>query len=84
MAARGETADHVVAVLRGDEVAVCVWLEGGGRANATREHRGEDGGVTTGTPLMDAADEGHEQVVDLLIQRSAEINAQDSDGDTAR
>ena len=33
MAARGETAetaDHVAAVLRGDEVAVRVWLEGGG------------------------------------------------------
>ena len=58
MAAFGETAerlDHVVAVLRGDEVAVRVWLEGGGRANATRERRGEEGGVTTGvTLLMDA------------------------------
>ena len=57
--ARGELAepaDHVAAVWRGDKVAVRVWLEGGGRANATRELRVEEGQVTTGvTLLMDAA-----------------------------
>ena len=79
-----EMADHVAAVCRGDEVAVRVWLEGGGRANATRERRGEDGEVTTGvTLLMDAALEGHERVVEVLLQHGAEANVQDSFGETA-
>ena len=84
MAAAGETpqtADFLGAVLRGDEVAVRVWLEGGGRANATRERRNEDGGATTGIPLLtDAAGFGHERVIEVLLQHGAEINLQDSDG----
>ena len=44
------------AVQRGDELTVRSCLEGGGRANATREVRSKDGDVTTGvTLLMDAA-----------------------------
>ena len=61
-----------------------MWLEGGGRANAARKHLDEDGEVTTGvTLLMDAAENGHERVAELLLQRGAEVNLQNSDGWTA-
>ena len=72
------------AVLRGDEAAVRSWLERGGRANTAREAQDEDGEVVTGvTLLMSAAQEGHERVVDLLLQHGAEINLQSSEGGTA-
>ena len=55
---------------RGDEAAVLAWLDCGGRVNATCGE-GEMSGVTV---LMLAAGNGHERVVDLLLQRGAEIN----------
>ena len=64
---------------RGDEAAVLAWLDSGGRVNATCGE-GEMSGVTV---LMLAAGNGHERVVELLLQRGAEINKQDSDGWTA-
>ena len=51
------------AVLRGDEAAVRLWLERGGRANTARE----EGKVIGVTLLMDAAVQGHERVAALLI-----------------
>ena len=41
------------------------------------------GDVSGITALMAAAQEGHERVVKLLLQRGAEINKQKSDGFTA-
>ncbi len=55
---------------RGDEAALLSWLESGGRVNATCV-AGDASGVTA---LMLAAQEGHERVVELLLQRGAEIN----------
>ena len=55
------------------------WLEDGGRADATCER----GGVSGVTLLMFAARKGHERVVELLLQRGAEINLQSSEGVTA-
>jgi len=68
----------VAAAERGDEAAVLAWVDGGGRANAllTRRRAGF-------TLLQVAAISGHERVVDLLLQRGAEINMQDSNGGTA-
>ena len=81
------------AALVGDEAAVRSWLERGGRANIKRED-GEVTGVTLlmdtagqgsngATALMLAAGNGHERVVELLIQRGAEVNLQNSEGATA-
>ena len=55
------------------------WLDSGGRADATYE-RGKVSGFTL---LIAAARYGHERVVDLLLQRGAEVNLQDSDSWTA-
>ena len=54
------------------------WLEGGGRVDATYE-RGEVSGITL---LMGAANYRHERVVELLLQRGAEINLQKRNGRT--
>ena len=69
----------VLAAERGEEEAVLAWLDGGGRADATYERRG----VSGITLLMGAAFNGHERVVELLLQHGAEINLQRSDGWTA-
>ena len=55
------------------------WLEGGGLADATYERHG----VSGLTLLMGAAYRGHERVIELLLQRGAEINQQASNGVTA-
>ena len=55
------------------------WLEGGGPVDATCE-RGQASGITL---LMAAASRGHERVVELLLQRGAEINLQSGVGWTA-
>ena len=67
------------AVLQSDETAVRSWLERGGRANTAREY----GEVTGVTLLMDAAGQGQERVVELLLQRGADINTQSINGLTA-
>jgi len=73
-------SDQVVeAAKRGEEAAVLAWLDSGGRADATYE-RGKVSGFTL---LIAAARYGHERVVDLLLQRGAEVNLQDSDSWTA-
>ena len=60
----------------GDEAALLAWLDSGGRVNATC---GTD--VSGVTVLMLSAQGGHERVaVELLLQRGAEINLQNSDG----
>ena len=69
----GDAAEH------GDEAALLAWLDSGGQVNAT--HRvGDVHGITA---LMHAAHQGHERVVDLLLQHGAEINLQDGNGTTA-
>ena len=68
----------MLAAERGEEAALA-WLDGGGRVDATCE-RGQASGITL---LMAAASRGHERVVELLLQRGAEINLQSSDGVTA-
>ena len=55
---------------RGDDAALLSWLESGERVNATCRAAGKSG-ITT---LMLAAQEGHERVVELLLQRGAEID----------
>ena len=79
-----QPAPYVDAVLRGDEAAVRSWLEGGGRVNATREIWYKSGVVISGaTLLMDAAKNGHERVVEMLLQRGADVNLQNIVGVTA-
>ena len=66
----------VLAAEGGEEEAVLAWLEGGGRADATYG-RDEVSGLTL---LMGAARYGRERLVDLLLQRGAKVNLQNSDG----
>ena len=67
------------AALQGDEAALLAWSDSGGQVNATCVV--DD--VSGVTALMAAARYGHERMVDLLLQRGAEINKQKSDGFTA-
>ena len=69
----------VLAAEHGEEEAVLEWLDGGGRADATYERDG----VRGITLPMGAANQDQARVVELLIQRGAEINLQNSVGDTA-
>ena len=63
----------------GDAEAVLAWLDGGGRVN-----EGFSGGERDGvTLLMGAAVNGHERVVDILLQRGADANLKNSRGGTA-
>ena len=55
------------------------WIDSGGRADATYER----GGVSGQTLLMDAAFNGHERVVELLLRHGAKVNQQSSSGLTA-
>ena len=73
------TLDVVLAAERGEEAPLLAWLAGGGRVDATYER----GGVSGITLLMFAAIHGHERMVELLLQRGAEANLQNSKGDTA-
>jgi len=65
----------------GDEIAVHSWLDGGGNANST--FNAEDASVWGITLLMAAAEKGHSGVVDLLLQRGANVNQQNSKGQAA-
>jgi len=67
------------AAFQGEEAALLAWLDSGGQVNATCR-MGDVSGVTA---LMLAAVGGHERAVELLLQRSAEIDQQDSIGVTA-
>ena len=73
----GSLPDEVTdAAGRGDEAALLAWLDRGGQINAID-------GANSDTALMNAAYFGHERVVEVLLQRGAEINKQSSHGDTA-
>ena len=69
----------MAAAERGDAEAVRAWLDGGGQASATFE-LGYENELSL---LMIAADNGCEEVVDLLLQSGAEVDQEDSDGRTA-
>ena len=64
---------------RGEEAALLAWLDSGGQVNATCRK----GAVSSITALLVAAGNGQERVVDLLIQRGAEVDLQSSAGHTA-
>ncbi|EOD41873.1 hypothetical protein EMIHUDRAFT_431850 [Emiliania huxleyi CCMP1516] len=67
------------AARQGEEAALLAWLDGGGRVDANFTLRG----CERCTLLMTAARQGHERVVELLLQRGAEVNVVDSLGGTA-
>ena len=68
--------DLIPAVKRGDIVRVHELLDSGEDPN-TREH------YTYRTALMIASEYGHTEIVELLLDRGADINGQDNSGDTA-
>ena len=70
--------EAALAAAEGDEAALLAWLDSGGRVNACGA-----GDVSGLSALMGAAQFGHERVVDLLLQRGADVNLQDSKGVTA-
>ena len=84
--ARAAPAKVVAAARRGDDAAVLAWLDGGGRADATYGHHLSDGwwsGQSDLSLVMAAASQSHERVVDLLIQRGADVDLQSRVGYTA-
>ena len=63
--------DEVVAAVRGGELAVLkAWLDGGGQATATFDNNGNEVTLLT-CACSYAKTVGHEQLVELLIQRGA-------------
>jgi len=70
-------AKVVAAARRGDDAAVLAWLDGGGRADATYAYNDQIGRSELSL-LMAAASRGHERVVEVLLQRGAEIDVQSS------
>jgi len=84
------------ACLLGNAAVVSEWLDRGGEASPTYDdgpwvttrrpqlqHRRAWSGVRGMTLLAAAAGEGHAHVVELLLQRGAEVGAQTSEGHTA-
>ena len=72
------------AVGSGDVRATARWLDVGGNVNSTIFVARSDGKVTTQyTMLMRASAKGHHRLVELLLQRGANVNLQDSDGNSA-
>ena len=70
----------VVAAAEAGKVGVVqTWLTGAGRVNATCQHRG----LRDCTLLMIATSYGHKQLVEMLLKRGAEADAQNSNGGTA-
>jgi ankyrin repeat protein len=64
------------AVINDDEAAVVAWLESGGQVDALWED--PDGSSEGSTLLMQATRVGHEHLVDLLLERKAGIDLQNS------
>ena len=66
----------------GNNEVVAAWLDGGRRrVDATYDL--PDGSSRGRTLLMHASANGHERLVEMLLQRGAALDLQDSDGDTA-
>ena len=61
------------AIKRGDTLQIAHYLESGGDANLSESASGS-------TLLMLAAQEGQSPIVDLLLERGVDINAQDTHG----
>lgn len=66
---------------RGDLPSVVAWLDSGGSADAAWEE--DDGYIRGATMLMHASAYGHEDLVDLLLNRGASLDLQVSDGGCA-
>jgi ankyrin repeat protein len=69
--------DMISAVLRGDLLAVQGFISKGADVNANNN----DGGRITA--LIVATEEGHKEVVRLLLANGADINVKDKNGETA-
>ena len=71
------------AISEGSVAGVAAWLDGGGQVDhgwASRDAFDETHNITT---LMGACTCGHVSVIDLLLERGASVDLQDSYGDTA-
>ena len=72
-----------IAVNEGDAVSVEAWLDSGGQVDCGWRVSTPTQNVREVTPLMLACGNGHMQLVDLLLERGANVNLQDSSGVTA-
>jgi ankyrin repeat protein len=86
--ARGEVQDPakvpqrvIEAVTGANKAAVVAWLNGGGKVDGLWAD--PDGSRWDETMLMVASGYGHAELVDLLLERKASVDRQDSEGDTA-
>ena len=81
----GEVPKNVLKAAENGRVGpVRSWLNDGGKADTFTERPSEVSGVTIpSTLLMLAAQNGHVQIVELLLKRGADINLQTSLGTTA-
>ena len=75
------------AVVNGDDRAavmvVGAWLDGGGQVDAVLLSHDRTRAGTNATMLMLASAIGRIKIVDLLLERNAEVDRQDSNGNTA-
>ena len=78
---QGLPAEMANAAHDGDTVEVIAWLDGGGHVDSTRGT--PDGQVRDLTLLMFASGKAHAALLELLLQRKASVNLQNSDGHTA-
>lgn len=72
-----DTASFTKAASKGDTLAVRLFLESGMSLNGAAKTKG------TLTPLMVAAYYGHAETVRFLLDKGADVNFEDSGGDTA-
>ena len=75
---------HLLAWEVGDTAAVVAWLDGGGQVDATGEISRNDGEKARGiTMLINASGHDYADLIDLLLERGANLDAQQEDGWTA-
>ena len=70
----------------GDTAAVAAWLDAGGEGRVDAMWGAQNGtvcGVTLLTLLMTASASGHEPLVEMLLERGASLDLQESNGGTA-